>query len=108
VHEFPCNQGAVLALVAKDDTIYAACQDGYVRVFDLETKTLVRTIIVQEVNLNSLTSNHLGLTKPPTGHRHPRDVDVGVGALYMFCKRLGKGTQFTPLLLRTLPIFFVC
>ena len=57
MHEFPCNQGAVLALVAKDDTIYAACQNGYVRIFDLETKTLVRTIIVQEVNLNTLSSH---------------------------------------------------
>ncbi|KDR82660.1 hypothetical protein GALMADRAFT_58317 [Galerina marginata CBS 339.88] len=47
-HEFACSHGAVLALVGEGDTIYAGCQDGYVRVFDLETKTLVRTIIVQE------------------------------------------------------------
>jgi di- and tripeptidase len=52
VHEFLCDHGAVLALVAKGDTLYAACQDGYVRVFDLETKTFVRTIIVHEVILN--------------------------------------------------------
>ncbi|KAF9485857.1 glutathione degradosome [Pholiota conissans] len=48
IHEFECNHGAILALVAQGDTIYAGCQDGYVRVFDLETKTLVRTLIVQE------------------------------------------------------------
>ncbi|KAF8798830.1 Zn-dependent exopeptidase [Phlegmacium glaucopus] len=48
MHEFVCHHGAILALVGKDDTIYAGCQDGYVKVFDLETKTLVRTIIVQE------------------------------------------------------------
>ncbi|KAH9480318.1 putative di- and tripeptidase DUG2 [Psilocybe cubensis] len=48
VHEFECSHGAVLALVSEGDTIYAGCQDGYVRVFDLETKTFVRTIIVQE------------------------------------------------------------
>lgn len=48
VHEFDCSHGAVLALAGKGDTIYAGCQDGYVKVFDLETKTLVRTIIVQE------------------------------------------------------------
>ncbi|KAH0586115.1 hypothetical protein H2248_007384 [Termitomyces sp. 'cryptogamus'] len=48
VHEFECAQGAVLALVAQNETIYAGCQDGYVKVLDLETKTLVRTIIVQE------------------------------------------------------------
>lgn len=49
MHEFECTHGAVLALVARGDTIYAGCQDGYVKVLDLETKTLVRTIIVQEV-----------------------------------------------------------
>ncbi|KAF8073641.1 hypothetical protein FPV67DRAFT_1605948 [Lyophyllum atratum] len=48
IHEFECNNGAVLALIARGDTIYAGCQDGYVKVLDLETKTLVRTIIVQE------------------------------------------------------------
>ncbi|KAG6811024.1 hypothetical protein H0H92_009327 [Tricholoma furcatifolium] len=48
VHEFQCANGAVLALVAQKETIYAGCQDGYVKVLDLETKTLVRTIIVQE------------------------------------------------------------
>jgi len=36
-------------MVAKGDTIYAGCQDGYVKVVDLETKTLIRTIIVEEV-----------------------------------------------------------
>lgn len=48
VHEFECTHGAVLAVLARGDTIYAGCQDGYVKVLDLETKTLVRTIIVQE------------------------------------------------------------
>jgi len=33
----------------RGDTIYAGCQDGYVKVLDLETKTSVRTIIVEEV-----------------------------------------------------------
>lgn len=49
VHTFSFNHGAVLAVTAKDETVYAGCQDGYVKVLDLETKTLVRTIIVQEV-----------------------------------------------------------
>lgn len=48
VHEYECGHGAVLAVVASGDTIYAACQDGYVKVLDIETKTLVRTIIVEE------------------------------------------------------------
>ncbi|KIM43328.1 hypothetical protein M413DRAFT_69177 [Hebeloma cylindrosporum] len=59
VHEFLCDHGAVLALVAKGDTIYAGCQDGYVRVFDLETKTFVRTIIVQE-GIDILAMSMLG------------------------------------------------
>lgn len=48
-HEFDCSNGAILALVARDETIYAGCQDGNVIVLDLETKTVVRTIMVQEV-----------------------------------------------------------
>ncbi|KAF9013391.1 hypothetical protein BDQ17DRAFT_1386947 [Cyathus striatus] len=47
-HEFTCNHGAILAIVARGETLYAGCQDGYVKVLDLETKTLVRTIIIQE------------------------------------------------------------
>lgn len=50
VHEFECsNGGAIYALVSQGETIYAGCQDGHVKVLDLETRTLVRTIIVQEV-----------------------------------------------------------
>ncbi|KAJ6584681.1 hypothetical protein B0H19DRAFT_1106072 [Mycena capillaripes] len=45
---FECNNGAIYSLVVKDETVYAGCQDGSVKVLDLETKTLVRTIIVQE------------------------------------------------------------
>lgn len=48
VHTFECNFGAVLALVARSDTLYAGCQDGHIKVLDLETRTLVRSIIVQE------------------------------------------------------------
>ena len=46
---FEFSHGAVLALIAKGDTLYAGCQDGYVKVLDLETQTLIRTIKVQEV-----------------------------------------------------------
>ncbi|KAG9315550.1 glutathione degradosome [Chiua virens] len=47
-HTFECNHGAVLSLAVSGDTIFAGCQEGYVQVFDLETKTLVRTIMIQE------------------------------------------------------------
>ncbi|KAJ7695752.1 hypothetical protein B0H17DRAFT_1055463 [Mycena rosella] len=48
LHAFECDNGAIFSLVVKDDTVYAGCQDGSVKVLDLETKTLVRNIIVQE------------------------------------------------------------
>ncbi|KAJ7465280.1 hypothetical protein FB451DRAFT_1263169 [Mycena latifolia] len=48
LHAFECTNGAIFSLVVKDETVYAGCQDGCVKVFDLETKTLVRNIIVQE------------------------------------------------------------
>ena len=58
VHTFSFTHGAILALeVYKGDTIYAGCQDGYVKVLDVETKTLVRTIIVQEVRKSSMGSS---------------------------------------------------
>ena len=49
LHTFDCGAGAVLALVARGDTLYAGCQDGFVQVWDLETRTLVRTLLVVEV-----------------------------------------------------------
>jgi len=46
----------------RGETIYAGCQDGYIKVLDLETRTLVRTIIVHEVNNQPLRTNEF-LTK---------------------------------------------
>jgi di- and tripeptidase len=51
VHIFEVGRGTVLAVVARGETAYAGCQDGYVTVWDLDTKTLVRAIIVQEVRV---------------------------------------------------------
>ncbi|KAI5122438.1 hypothetical protein M0805_008751 [Coniferiporia weirii] len=56
LHTFEASAGAVLSLVARHETVYAGCQDGHVKVFDLGTKTLVRTIIAQEgVDILSLS-----------------------------------------------------
>ncbi|KAI0345693.1 Zn-dependent exopeptidase [Trametopsis cervina] len=61
-HTFECEQGAVLAIVARGDSIYAGCQDGYVKVWDLHTKTLVRRIIVSEnVDILSMSMLHSDL-----------------------------------------------
>ncbi|KAF8921560.1 hypothetical protein CPB85DRAFT_1271425 [Mucidula mucida] len=55
-HEFECHIGAVFALVTQGDTIYGGCQDGIVKVLDIETKSIVRTIIVEEgVDILSLS-----------------------------------------------------
>ncbi|KAF9265126.1 Zn-dependent exopeptidase [Marasmius fiardii PR-910] len=56
LHTFSCTHGAILSIVVRGDTAYAGCQDGHVKVLDLETMTLVRTIIVQEgVDILSLS-----------------------------------------------------
>ncbi|KZW01583.1 glutathione degradosome [Exidia glandulosa HHB12029] len=48
-HTFHAGEGGgVLSLVARSGTVYAGCQAGFVKVWDLETRTLVRTIIAQE------------------------------------------------------------
>ena len=61
-YTFECNQGAVLSIAVRGETIYTGCQDGYIKVLDLETGTLVRTIIVHEVNNWVLRANEF-LTK---------------------------------------------
>jgi di- and tripeptidase len=53
MHSFDCQHGAVLSIVASGETIYAGCQDGHVKVLDFETRTLVRSIIVQEVGAST-------------------------------------------------------
>ena len=53
LHTFDCGAGAVLALAVRGDTVFAGCQDGLVKVWDLETRTLVRTLLVVEVRFVS-------------------------------------------------------
>ena len=36
--------------MTREDILYAGCQDGYVRVWDLQTNGFIRTIMVQEVS----------------------------------------------------------
>ncbi|KAH8818878.1 hypothetical protein DL96DRAFT_1622249 [Flagelloscypha sp. PMI_526] len=50
VHEFDCGHGAIYGFVSQVDegTIYAASQDGYVFVLDLETRSIVRRLLVNE------------------------------------------------------------
>ncbi|KAH9917958.1 Zn-dependent exopeptidase [Fomitopsis serialis] len=56
LHTFECCMGAVLAVVVRGETIYAGCQDGHLKVWDLETRTLVRVLITSEnVDILSLS-----------------------------------------------------
>ncbi|KAH0832219.1 glutathione degradosome [Lanmaoa asiatica] len=58
-HTFECDHGAVLSIAVTGDTLFAGCQEGYVLVFDLETRTLIRTIIIQEnIDILSLSMVH--------------------------------------------------
>ncbi|KAG9017933.1 hypothetical protein FRB90_000115 [Tulasnella sp. 427] len=56
LHTFYAQVGGVLSIISRNGNIYAGCQGGHVKVWDIETKTLVRTIIVQEsVDILSLS-----------------------------------------------------
>ncbi|KZT64245.1 Zn-dependent exopeptidase [Daedalea quercina L-15889] len=56
LHTFECCTGAVLAVVVRGETVYAGCQDGHLKVWDLETRTLVRVLITSEnVDILSLS-----------------------------------------------------
>ncbi|KAG8994336.1 hypothetical protein FRB93_001592 [Tulasnella sp. JGI-2019a] len=56
LHTFHSNVGAVLSILSSQGNIFAGCQDGHVKIWDLETKTLVRTIIAHEcVDILSLS-----------------------------------------------------
>lgn len=46
-HTFSGCEGGVLSLIARNGTIYAGCQDGHIKIFDQDTKTLLRTILVK-------------------------------------------------------------
>lgn len=39
----------MIAVVVRGETVYAGCQDGHLKVWDLETRTLVRVLITSEV-----------------------------------------------------------
>lgn len=51
LHTFHSGTGGVLSILARNGNIYAGCQEGQVKIWDIDTKTLVRTIIVQEVRV---------------------------------------------------------
>lgn len=90
-HTFECNHGAVLSLAVTGDTIFAGCQEGYVRVFDLETRTLVRTIMVQEVCQDILCVHLSRSSLCLPEHRHIVTVHAAFRALHEFLQWSSTG-----------------
>lgn len=58
LHTFSDLPGAVLSLAVRDSLLFAGCQDGQIKVWDMETRSCVRTIIAQEADILSMT--HVG------------------------------------------------
>ncbi|PVF99923.1 Zn-dependent exopeptidase [Serendipita vermifera] len=52
-HSFVGCEGGVLSIVTRHGLIYAGCQDGYIKVWDQESKTLVRTLLVDSPPVTS-------------------------------------------------------
>lgn len=73
----------------RGETIYAGCQDGYIKVLDLETRTLVRTIIVHEVNYRTFRVDEF-LTKV-VERRGPFSLYVAFRSLQCISKREDSG-----------------
>ena len=88
-HTFECCHGAVLSLVTRGDNVYAGCQDGYVKVWDLQARTLVRTIIVQEVRLSDSLVLFSANLMP--GRGRVILVDAAFGRVYVLCEWADQG-----------------
>lgn len=84
LHTFDCGIGGVLALTARGDTVYAGCQDGVVKVWDLETRTLVRTLMVVEVS-DKVVGWHNLPTFDFSECRHSVHVDATIGPVCLLC-----------------------
>ena len=60
IRSLPISSGdyeAVLSLAVADQTLYAGMQDGGIKVFDLETKSVIRTIVGTQVRKATLTES---------------------------------------------------
>jgi di- and tripeptidase len=73
-HTFSGCEGGVLSVVARNGTIYAGCQDGHIKIFDQDTKTLLRTLLV------TVPASHQGHSK--TGNTDVLSLSIIGGDLY--------------------------
>ena len=91
-HTFECGYGAILAVVVRGDTVFAGCQDGYVKVLDLETKTVVRSLIIAEVSyFLELPPQSLSHSVDTLECRHPIVVHATLRPVCMLRERRNSG-----------------
>lgn len=55
IHTFSDLPGAALSLAVRDSLLFAGCQDGQVKVWDLETRSCIRTIMAQDSDILSMS-----------------------------------------------------
>jgi hypothetical protein len=58
----------VLSIVVRHGLIYAGCQDGYIKVWDQESKTLVRTLLVDSPPVTSPQAGPQDIITPAAPH----------------------------------------
>lgn len=82
-HTFSGCEGGVLSLIARNGTIYAGCQDGNIKIFDQDTKTLLRTLLVK-VPPSSTSSAHTEVHSTPQRDRNSDVLSLSIldGHLY--------------------------
>lgn len=98
-YTFSGAEGAVLSLVVRNGTLYAGCQDGNVKVYDLETKTLLRTLLVDSSNHASAPTS---ISNNETSHKSTDVLSLSMvgGDLYAclgngWCQRWNSNFQTT-------------
>jgi di- and tripeptidase len=79
-HTFSGCEDGVLSLVARNGIIYAGCRDGQIKIFDQDTKTLLRTLLVNAPPALPSSVSHQADSK--TRNTDVLDMSVIAGGLY--------------------------
>ena len=79
-HTFSGFEGGVLSLVARNGIVYAGCQDGHIKIFDQDTKTLLRTLLVTALPASTPSASHQADSR--TRNIDVLDMSVIAGDLY--------------------------
>jgi di- and tripeptidase len=92
-HTFSGCEGGVLSIVARNGTIYAGCQDGAIKIFDQDTRSLLRTLLVNPPPTSPSSALHQADSK--TRNTDVLALSVIAGDLYAcmgngWCQRWGS------------------